>query len=120
MTDLNEKVKQIAELGMKLDAIINTDTELIAINTEWYGETPKKLELHMAASGYKEIQDEHHLDWTLRHINQTGYETYHFIADFCGIQLLTIFTERELPEELKGQVEEMKKARSEATDEAKD
>lgn len=110
MTDLNEKLKQIAELGTKLGTIINSDMTLIALDTEWYGSAPKRMQLHMASNGYKEIQAENHLDWTLKWINPAGYETYHFIANFCGIQLLTIFTEKELPEELKGQVEAMKKA----------
>ena len=122
MTDFNEKLQRIAELGTELTEIINADSALISADTEWPDRGPMVLKMHVSARKYEEIKKAFNPAWKLR----TRYEGYHFEAEFKGIRLLTIFSDQELPEELVEQVEtdierrirERKKAQSAATDEA--
>lgn len=117
MSELSKKLKRIAELGTELEKIINTDSTLIAVRTEWDGIAPKKIALHVSADNYETLKVEHSLNWKLESI---GNEFNHFGADFEGIKLLMLFDDKDLPEELKDQVEAMKKAQSAATDKAED
>lgn len=122
MTEFNEKLQRIAELGTELAEIINTNSGLISADVEWPDRGPKVLKMHVSSGKYKEIKKAFNPVWKLR----THYEGYHFEAEFKGIKLLMIFSDRELPEELAEQVEtdierrirERKKAQSAGTDEA--
>ncbi len=122
MTKFKERLQRIAELGTELAEIINADSSLISADVEWPGRGPKVLKMHVSARNYEEIKKAFNPIWKLR----THYEGYHFEAEFEGIKLLMIFSDRELPEELVEQVEtdverrirERKKARSAGTDEA--
>lgn len=106
MSELSKKLKRIAELGTELEKLINTDDTLIAVRTDWDGIAPKKITLHVSADNYEALKVEHSLDWKLESI---GSDFNHFGADFEGIKLLMLFKEMNLPEELRGQVDEIRK-----------
>ena len=122
MTEFNEKLQRIAELGTELTEIINADLSLISADVEWPDRGLKVLKMHVSAGKYEEIKKAFHPVWKLR----THYEGYHFEAEFKGIKPLMIFNDQELPEELVEQVEtdierrirERKKAQPAGTDEA--
>ncbi len=112
MSEFGKKLKRIAELGEEMGAIIGADWDMIAVRSYWRGDGSETVVLHVCVDKYEALKAEYQLDWKLEAV-ATKY--YHFTADFEGIKLLMLFSDAELPEELKDQVEERKKTLSAET-----
>lgn len=110
MSEFGKKLKRIAELGEEMGAIISADWDMISVSSDWREDGSETVVLHVCVDKYEALKAEYQLDWKLETVTTVCYR---FTADFEGIKLLMLFSDAELPEELKGQVEERKKALSE-------